>query len=439
MIAPALFIISKDLGITSDEEKQLSLSSFVLAFAVAPLVLGSLSEIYGRKWILQSSNLWFLLWNILCGFLGPRARSSLDGFCLVVVQARFMAWVFNHNYVRTSPNLRQVAGGVVGDCWRPEERGKSLGLYSFIPLLGPAIGPIIGGYIAERATWRWIFWSTSLFDGALQIVAFFFFWETHGPTILHKKAKKMRNNTANPDLHTKFEQPDRTPSQILRTGLTRAFMLLATHSIIQIIALYLAYNFGTIYIVLGTFLSLWTERYHQSVATSGLNFISLIVGLTIGSQGGAWFTDRLWRYFEKRGAVAPENRVLLMLPGAFFVPIGLCCYGWSAQVHTHWIVPNLGIAIFGTGTQLGVQCLQAYIVDTYGQFTASALVTVSALRSLTGFGFPLFAPKLYQSLDYGWGNSLLALISIAFGFPAPPLIWKYGAALRARVKSSDLG
>lgn len=350
MIAPALFIISKDLGITSDEETQLSLSSFVLAFAVDPLVLGPLSEIYGRKWILQSSNLSFLLWNIVCGFSSSKGE---------IIAGRFLSG-------NGASAIYGVAGGVVGDCWRPEKRGKSLGLYSFIPLLGPAIGPIIGGYIAERTTWRWIFWSTSLFDGALQIVAFFFFWETHGPTILHKKAKKMRNNTANPDLNTKFEQPDRTPSQILRTGLTRAFKLLATHSIIQIIALYLAYNFGMIYIVLGTFPSLWTERYHQSVATSGLNFISLIIGLTIGSQGGAWFTDRLWRYFEKHGAVAPENRVLLMLPGAFFAPIGLFCYEWSAQAHTHWIVSDLGIAIFGTGTQLGVQCLQADIVDTYG-------------------------------------------------------------------------
>lgn len=435
MIAPTLFIISKDLGITSDEETQLSLSSFVLAFAVGPWFLGPSPRYTDESGSYSRQISGFYCGISSVGFLAPRVRSSLDGFCLVVVQAQFMRWVFNHNYVRTSANFRQVAGGVVRDCWRPEERGKSLGLYSFVPLLGP----IIGGYIAERTTWRWIFWSTSLFDGALQIVAFFFFWETHGPTFLHKKAKKMRKDTANPDLHTKFEQPDRTPSQILRTGLTRAFMLLATHSIIQIIALYLAYNFGMIYIVLGTLPTLWTESYHQSIATSGLNFISLIIGLTIGSQCGAWFTDRLWRCFQKRGAVAPENRALLMLPGAFFVPIGLFCYGWSAQAHTHWIVPNLGIAIFGTGTQLGVQCLQAYIVDTYGQFTASALAAASALRSLTGFGFPLFAPKLYQSLDYGWGNSLLALISIPIGFPAPLLIWKYGAALRARVKSSDLG
>jgi hypothetical protein len=39
---------------------------------------------------------------------------------------------------------------------------------------------------------------------------------------------------------------------------------------------------------------------------------------------------------------------------------------------------------------------------------------------------------MYASLNYGWGNSLLAFIAIAIGLPAPLLIWVYGERLRAR-------
>lgn len=67
MVAPALTSISKDFGITNEVESQLVLSVFVLAYAVGPLFLGPLSEIFGRVSVLQLSNLVYLIFNIACG------------------------------------------------------------------------------------------------------------------------------------------------------------------------------------------------------------------------------------------------------------------------------------------------------------------------------------------------------------------------------------
>ncbi|KAI9748582.1 MAG: hypothetical protein M4579_007182 [Chaenotheca gracillima] len=427
MIAPALQDISKDLHITSDAQTQLTMSIFVLAYAIGPLIIAPLSETYGRKPVLQIANLLYLIWNITCGFAKSKS---------LMIAARFLAGMG-----ASAPY--GIGGGVLGDCWRPEQRGVSLGIYSFVPLLGPAIGPIIGGYVAEKTTWRWIFWSTSIFDGALQVATVFLFWETHGPTILHKKAKKLRKATGNTRLHTVFERPDQSIFKTLKISLTRPFRLLATHPIIQLISLYSAYNFGTLYIVLSTFPVLWTTRYHESVSSSGLNYIALVIGFTFGSQVGARATDRIWRHVQRsksehKVALVPELRVPLMLPGAIFIPAGLFIYGWSAQYHTHWIVPNIGVAIFGAGTQVSTQCMTSYIVDAYPHYTASAIAASAVLRSVTGFGFPLFAPALYAALDYGWGNSLLAFIAISLGIPAPYLLWKFGARLRARCKDLDM-
>lgn len=47
----------------------------------------------------------------------------------------------------------------------------------------------------------------------------------------------------------------------------------------------------------------------------------------------------------------------------------------------------------------------------------TALAAVSCLRSLAGFGFPLFAPSMYQALGYGKGNTILAVIAIVLGCP----------------------
>jgi len=48
----------------------------------------------------------------------------------------------------------------------------------------------------------------------------------------------------------------------------------------------------------------------------------------------------------------------------------------------------------------------------------TALATASFLRSLAGFGFPLFAPTMYDALGYGKGDTILAAVAIALGCPA---------------------
>ena len=67
MIAPALSHISSDFNIKVVFLSQLSLSIFILAYAVGPLFLGPLSETYGRVIVLQLGYLFYLIFNLACG------------------------------------------------------------------------------------------------------------------------------------------------------------------------------------------------------------------------------------------------------------------------------------------------------------------------------------------------------------------------------------
>ena len=113
-------------------ESVMALSIYLLATAFGPLLIGPLSEIYGRAPILHFSNVWFLVWNIVCGF--AKTKETL-------IAARFLAGF-------GASAIYALAGGVLGDIWRPEQRGKSLGIYLLIPLLGAAVGEITMGCIA---------------------------------------------------------------------------------------------------------------------------------------------------------------------------------------------------------------------------------------------------------------------------------------------------
>ena len=130
IMAPALSTIALELDMNS-AESVMALSIYLLATAFGPLLIGPLSEIYGRAPILHFSNVWFLVWNILCGF--AKTKETL-------IAARFLAGF-------GASAIYALAGGVLGDIWRPEQRGKSLGVYLLIPLLGAAVGEELNFWI----------------------------------------------------------------------------------------------------------------------------------------------------------------------------------------------------------------------------------------------------------------------------------------------------
>lgn len=68
MVAPALGTMADQFDITSSVESQMMLSIFVLAYAIGPLFFGPLSESFGRWPVLLLSNLFYLAWNLGCGF-----------------------------------------------------------------------------------------------------------------------------------------------------------------------------------------------------------------------------------------------------------------------------------------------------------------------------------------------------------------------------------
>lgn len=418
MISPALNSISKDFGITNEVEAQLTLSIFVLAYAIGPLILGPLSEIYGRVVVLQLSNLFYLAWNLGCGF--AQNKSQLMAF-------RFMSGLGG-----SAPLA--IGGGLLSDTFYPEQRGKAISIYSLAPLLGPAIGPIAGGFIAQNTTWRWCFWATSIFTAVVQGFGIFYLQETYAPKLLAWKRDKLRKETGNMDLHTEYDSPDKTLINTLKVALQRPFRLLGTQPIVQVLACYMAYLYGLMYLMLSTFPLLWSDRYHESTGIGSLNFISMGLGFFLGTQTCAPLNDAIYRRLKKKnnGVGKPEFRVPMMIPASIVVPIGLFWYGWSAQAGVHWIMPNIGACIFCAGTIVGFQCIQTYLVDSYTRYAASAIAAATVLRSLAGFGFPLFAPAMFNALDFGWGNSLLGFVAIALGVPAPFLLWNFGAKLRGR-------
>ena len=128
---------------------------------------------------------------------------------------------------------------------------------------------------------------------------------------------------------------------------------------------------------------------------------------------------------------SPESRVGVLAAFTPLIPIGLLWTGWSAQTHTYWVVTELGSIPIGLGIMASSLFGQLYMVDSYTKYAASAVAASIFLRSVIGAIIPIASGPLYSRLGFGWGNTVLAAISL-ISVVSAVVLFKFGEHLRAQ-------
>ncbi|KAK5659372.1 hypothetical protein OQA88_1465 [Cercophora sp. LCS_1] len=425
MIAAALDSIKKDLDINASTA-QIIFSTYFLGMAFGPFIIAAWAETSGRKQVWLFANAWYILWNAVC----PIGNSKV---LMIVGRLMTGAGASVGVTVDSSPSFTQniidrfqLTGPVMTDVYREEERGKSLAIVSFLPYLGPALGPIIGGLVTQLIDWQWIFWVMCIVNAVVTILGLVFIKETYTPVLLRRKAAKtapLGGGQPGPSLRTR-----------LSGNFARPFNLLLKRPVIQVVSVLLAIDFGIYVFLLSTFATLYISRYGQAPSTASLHYISISIGSTLAAQVGGHIMDCMYRRLRDRSPTKqgkPEFRAPWMVPGMILLPAGLFWYGWSAERRLPWIMVDIGAAILTLGSFVFSQALLTYQLDEFAEHGASANAASRFLSNLFAFGFPIFAPRLYHCLGYGWGNSLLAFVWLVLVGPVPLLVWLRGDRLRA--------
>ncbi|OKL61513.1 hypothetical protein UA08_03102 [Talaromyces atroroseus] len=404
MVAPAMEGVTKDLKITNTTVGTLAVSIYLLGLAFRPLIISSLSDMYGRLIIYHTCNFIFVIF-IIAGALSQ-------------ITAQFIVfWFITGCAGATSLSL---GGKTIADAIPIEKRGAAEAFFGLGPLLGPALGPVIGGFVAEGKGWRWTFWVVAIAGGAASIGTLVFMSETRPNTLIERKASYLRHTTGNPRLRSRLIRP------------TKLFIF---SPIVLVISVYVALIFGLLYLLFATFSMVFECQYGFRTGVSGLAYLGLGVGELLGLFIFGILSDRLMKAKMAADRVKvpkPEYRLVLMM---WFPPVigpGLFMYGWSAYYKVQWIVPILGTFIVGFGSFFVIMPSQLYLVDLFGsEAAASALGASILLRSLFGTFLPLAESHIYSVLNYGWGNTLLGFLALAFA-PVPILLYRYGEGLRSR-------
>ncbi|RDB30839.1 hypothetical protein Hypma_005829 [Hypsizygus marmoreus] len=418
MMAPGLHEVGTKYGVTSTTIIALTLSIYLLSFAIGPLFLAPLSEMYGRTWVLHIGNLFSLAFTLGCAF-SPTVGSLI-------------AFRFLSGFSGSAPIA--CGGGSVGDLFAERDRASAMALYSLGPLIGPVIGPIAGGFIAQDVGIKWVFIVIAILCGLSAAVGIPFLRETYAPVIRLRRAKHSNDPEAYAKIpHLIAARSNKT--QFLWDNLTRPLIMLSRSFICFILSLYMAFLYGIYYLMFATFGELFSKTYGFKTGIGGLAYLGLGVGFFLATVFGAKTADQVYKYLADKngGKGKPEMRIPALFFGSFFVPIGLFWYGWSAEARLHWMMPIIGTGIFGFGMMSSFLPISLYLVDAF-RFAASATAAASVFRSLLGFAFPLFGQQMFDTLGLGGGNSLLAGLAIVLGIPFPVWIYYKGEAIRLKSK-----
>ncbi|KAH7073100.1 major facilitator superfamily domain-containing protein [Paraphoma chrysanthemicola] len=421
ILAPSIPIVNAALNNSSQLLGSFAVSVYVLGFAVGPLFLSPLSEIYGRCIVLNCSNVFFCAFTLGCA-LAP----NLGG----LIAMRFLAGLGGSACLT-------IGTGVIADMFATAERGRAVALYSMGVLFGPILGPICGGFIAQRAGWRWNMWVVFIAACILTISLIFFNTETFHPVLLDRKTKKLRAELNRPELQNIMtydkDAPAQSQAQVIKNGMIRPLKMLIRSPIVLFCSLYISFLFGLLFLLFTTITPVFIQTYGWSPEITGLAYLGIGVGNLIGISFVAKTSDAtILRLAKKnKGVYEPEMRLPLCVFFGLLIPVSLFWYGWAAYAKTHWIVPIISLVPFGLGLMGIFAPLQTYMIDCFPQFAASAVASITVLRCLFGGLLPLAGPSMYNTLDLGWGNSILGFIAIAF-IPVPALLFKYGKVVREK-------
>ncbi len=142
MFAPAIDQVMAEMGTSNRDVGSFAVSIYLLGYAFGPLFLAPLSELYGRLVVYHICTALFLVMNVCCA--------------LAINMPMLIIFRFLTGLVGACPLT--IGPGTVSDCFKQDERGRAMAVWTMPVLLGPCLGPALGAYVSRGLGWRWNFW-----------------------------------------------------------------------------------------------------------------------------------------------------------------------------------------------------------------------------------------------------------------------------------------
>ncbi|KAH7885145.1 vacuolar DHA amino acid exporter [Phlebopus sp. FC_14] len=457
---PANAEIQQELHATS-EQISLSLSLFILVQGNFPLIWSAISEIKGRKLVYLLSVALFTLGSI------------------IVAVSRTIGLVIGMRIVQGAGSSAVIAIGAatLADIYEPHQRGTMMGVYYSAPLLGPSLGPIIGGALTQGLNWRAVFWFLVIWGGVILAAFFFLFRDTfrkeRSLTYQNVLRKRLREQTLAQQKEgqnvkgknvTEDEGQARTPDDVeAQPAIAQApainevklsladvnplppyLVILKRKNNVAILipsGILFAFSFSIAYTCARTL----ANEYNYDALKTGLVLLSFGIGSMAGSiLGGRWSDRTLARLKAANGGTSfPEMRLESTKIAMWWFPPAVVGYGWVCQERVHISAMCVMLFLAGFFSIWIYASTLAYIVDANTGRSASAVATNSSFRGASAFIAAEIAVPLQNAIGDGglytlWAGVLLLAELMILLVLYKGKEWREASIEKERPKSDQL-
>jgi DHA1 family bicyclomycin/chloramphenicol resistance-like MFS transporter len=359
-IFPAFGVIQAEFGITAAAMQQ-SISVYLLAYALASVIHGPLSDAFGRKPVILIGVALFLLASIGC---------ALSENLTELLLWRALQGV--------SSGVGIVVGrAIVRDLREGEAAQRLMSQISMIFTIAPAIAPIIGGWLLGWSNWQMIFWFLVAFAAVLLVATLLALPETH-------------------------PEPLRVPFSVANLWKISAAML--GNRTFMMLTLIGTFNFGALFIYISSAPVFVMQHLGLNEQQFGWFFAPAVGGMAIG----AFLSGRAAGRISARASASLGFGVCLVATVSGFAYAGLV-----EQVRFPWAV--LPVALNSVGVALVFPIVTLAILDLYPRHRGAASSMQSFVSLLISAGVAGLLSPLVSSSAFALAATALCGSVAALG------------------------
>ncbi|KAI2787558.1 hypothetical protein POX_f07929 [Penicillium oxalicum] len=414
---PALNTLAEDLDV-SNSLINLTLTSYMIFQGLAPMFIGDFADKAGRRpaylvcfTIYIAANVGLALQNNYAALFVLRCLQSAGSSTTIA-----------------------LSSGVVSDVATAAERGSYMGFVTAGSLLGPSVGPVVGGLLSQYLGWRAIFWFLVIFAGSFIIPLLVLFPETargivgngsippqkwNMSLISYLKARKAREeglevpvNPTRPKL--RFPNPLQTLAIVIQKDTS---IVLFCNAIL----------FAGFYDVSATIPSIYQELYGLDDLQIGLCYIPFGLGASIASILNGKLLDFNYRRIAKAlGFPLVKNRhtdlmnfpiekarLQIAFPMLVFGSLSIIAFGWCLDFRVHLAAPTTILFLMGLTLTGAFNTVSTILIDFYPTQAAKATAANNLFRCLIGAGATALIDPMLAAMGRGWCFTFVALVMLA--------------------------
>ncbi|PKY07211.1 MFS general substrate transporter [Aspergillus campestris IBT 28561] len=424
---PALNMLSEDLGVSASLIN-LTVTSYMIFQGIAPMFLGSFADQTGRRPA-----------YIICFVIYIASNIGLalqDNYAALIVLRCMQSSGISSSVALSAATVADVA--------TKQERGSYMGIVMAGNFSGPAIGPIIGGLLAQYLGWRSIFWFLTIASGVFLLPLLFFLPETarnvvgdgsspaqswNRPLMEYLVHQNRPSSSQASSLESSqsldSDSPQKPNSHKLRFPNPLKPLAVVCHANSIIVLIVTGVIMGGNMTVLSSITQIYTAQYHLTTLQIGLCYITLGTGSILASVVTGRLLDWNYRRLASKHtspsqATSPtqdENKVpvekarsAITIPLVITGSVTVLAFGWVLQYGEPLPAPEVLLFFIGMGQTGGFISTSTLLVDLHTSQPAAATAANNMVRSFFSAGASAAIDPMLAAMGRGWAFTLVAFV-----------------------------